>query len=123
MGKILQAPSPPRPAPSAAPSRPREIEWELVDGFGKLIALTRMRMQLPLAVLAERLAEKESYLERIEHEKVHPPILLVRKIEKELGIQLLEESSSEGSAPTDGPGRGGGTTLGDILQIERRKKE
>jgi ribosome-binding protein aMBF1 (putative translation factor) len=105
---------------SAAP------EYELVDGFGAIMRSARMRMHLPLAVLAEKIAEKESFLERIEHQTTHPSEAIARKIEKELGIQLLEAAGDVG-ATVAGAGASssssGGVTLGDILQIEQRKKK
>jgi putative transcription factor len=85
----------------------------------------RNKMKLPLSVLAEKLAEKESFLDRIENQKTHPSQELARKIEKELGIIILEESSS---APMQDDkfkpsGSKKGLTLGDILEIEQKKKK
>ncbi len=130
MGKILQTPTTARApvAPgglhgsghslaSAAP------EWELVDGFGSIMKNARLRMHLPLAVLAERLAEKESFLDRVEHEATHPSESVARKIEKELGIALLEQTAETGGSAAASNSPGAGTTLGDILEIERRKKK
>lgn len=127
MGKIVSAP----PAPRAAP-RPGEgfaprpahgrVELELVEGFGDTIRNARLKMHLPLAVLAERIAEKESFLERIEHNKARPDIPLARRLEKELGVALLEESGEVTSGAAFETAKSRGTTLGDILEIELAKK-
>ncbi len=98
-------------------------EWELVDNFGGIIRAARLRMKLPLAVLAERLAEKESFLERVEGEKTHPSVELARHLEKELSVKLLEQSSSTLSAVLDSKRAGGERTLGDIVEIQKKKKK
>lgn len=124
MGKILAAPQAPRAAPPPGSNAfSREPEFELVEGYGRLIAQARMKMRLPLQVLAERLAEKESFLERVEHEKARPPVSLARRLEKELGVSLLEEASTGGASPTESKGPNKGVTLGDILEIQRKKKK
>ncbi|MDE1798468.1 MAG: TIGR00270 family protein [Candidatus Micrarchaeota archaeon] len=130
MGKILQTPTTARPPMAAggphgsgrslANAAP---EWELVDGFGGIMKAARLRMHLPLSVLAERIAEKESFLERIEHESTHPSETVARKIQKELGVTLLEQTSESASGGAVASSSSGGITLGDILEIERRKKK
>lgn len=132
MGKILKYPQREIPksslqASSSSPSAPRatQTELELIDGFGSKMRNARMKMKLPLSVMAEKLAEKESFLERIENEKTHPSTLLAKKIEKELGIKLLEEVSSS-ILPPEIEGKlsaSKGNTLGDILEIERKSKK
>jgi len=133
MGKILM-----RQGPSSSPAQAGEMmpahsamrsaapEWELVEGFGDTIRIARMRMKLPLSVLAERLAEKESFLERVEGEKTHPSVEMARKIEKELNIHILEQGEGEsgGGSLLDSLKKGsGGRTLGDIVEIEQKKKK
>jgi len=117
-GKLLRAPAPPRDteAPRAA-----RLEMEVVDGYGALIFGARKRMGLPLEVLAERINEKHSFLERIEHEKTLPDEKVARKLERELGIKLLQEVSS-GTAVDVKDRQGKGMTLGDILEIQQKKK-
>ena len=117
-GKLLRAPQPVRD-PSAPPARGK-VEMEVVDGFGSIIAQARKKMGLPLEVLAERINEKHSFLERVEHEKTLPDEKLAHKLERELGIKLLQEVSS-GTAVNVKDGQGNGMTLGDILEIQERK--
>jgi len=127
LGKIVSMPSVPPSArsPSEVPYAFRE-ELELVEDYGERIRKAREKMGIPLPVLAERIAEKESSLEHVEAEKTHPSEALCRKLEKELGIALLETVTSS-SAPA---GRGGGSggkggpiTLGDIIEIEKKEKK
>lgn len=130
MGKILKFPQREIPksslqGQSSQMKQTSRAELELVDGFGGKMKNARMKMKLPLSVLAEKLAEKESFLERIEGEKTHPSISLAKKIEKELGIKLVEEVPIS-SLPADVEGKlsaSKGTTLGDILEITKKKKK
>lgn len=112
--------------PAHSAMRSAAPEWELVEGFGDTIRIARMRMKLPLSVLAERLAEKESFLERVEGEKTHPSVEMARKIEKELNIKILEQgegSSGAGNLLASLKKGSGGRTLGDIVEIEQKKKK
>jgi len=122
-GKILKWPSGPQAKGGAAgapqPTRARE-ELEVVDGYGTLIQAGRKMLGLPIEVLAERICEKLSFLERIEHQKTLPDEKIARKLEKELGITLLVAV-----AENDNPGdtkKGAPVTLGDIIEIERKEK-
>jgi len=120
-GKLLRAPAPPQSA-GPSPAYRGKAEMEVVDGYGQAIADARKRMGLPLEVLAERINEKHSFLERVERERTLPDEKLARKLEKELGIKLLQEVSS-GVAVNVKDGQGKGMTLGDILEIQQRKKK
>lgn len=135
MGKIISAPREPSSigsrggagggsvsSPSSSFSR-QSAEWELVENFGDIIRAARLRMKLPLAVLAERLAEKESFLERVEAEKTHPSVELARHLEKELNVKLLEQSEGTLSAALESKGNSGERTLGDVVEIQKKKKK
>lgn len=119
-GKLLKAPSAPAAKGSENSPRAKE-ELEVVDGYGSVIANARKKMGLSLEVLAEKLNEKHSFLERVEHEKTLPDERLAHKLEKELGIKLLASAVTGASAATGG-GKGG-MTLGDILEIQQKKKQ
>jgi len=120
-GKLLRAPQPARD-PAIQSARAGKAEMEVVDGYGSIIADARKKMGLPLEVLAERINEKHSFLERVEHEKTLPDAKLAHKLEKELGIKLLQEVSS-GTAVDVKDRQGKGMTLGDILEIQMKKKK
>lgn len=120
-GKLVRGPPPRqfRAGGEAAAVRQKE-ELEVVEGYGKLIAEARKKMGLPMDVLAERINEKLSFLERVEHERTLPDEKLCRKLEKELRIKLLSGVVETAGVATSG-GKGG-MTLGDILEIEKKKK-
>ncbi|MDE1825038.1 MAG: TIGR00270 family protein [Candidatus Micrarchaeota archaeon] len=96
-------------------------EEEVVEHYGEQIRKAREKLGLPVRVLAERIAEKESTLERIEKEKGLPTDKLRKKIEKELGIKLT--SKLQGENITGGLERNRPITLGDAAftkeQIEK----
>lgn len=119
-GKILHEPAPAAQRGDAAHPRERE-ELEVVEGYGKLISDARRRLGLPMEVLAEKISEKMSFLERVEHEKTLPDEKLAHKLEKELGIKLLQPTVATTGATGGAPK--GGMTLGDILEIERKEKK
>ncbi len=96
---------------------------DIVDDWGPLIKHARDRAKLPLAVVAERISEMESYLDAIENGRLMPSIAVAHKLEKELGIKLIEKSSpSIAPSPAAQP-RGVSTpTLADMLSPEKKKK-
>ncbi len=96
-------------------------EMDLVDGYGSKIKSAREKLGLPLAVLGERIAEKESFLDRIEKEHARPSPQLARKIEKELGIEILEKVSSMPFQSGGKPGKE--ITLGDVIEVVKKKKK
>ncbi|MFP3215503.1 MAG: multiprotein-bridging factor 1 family protein [Candidatus Micrarchaeota archaeon] len=73
----------------------KEKESEIIEHYGEAIRKAREKLGLPLNVLAERINEKESTLLRIEEEKTLPTDKIVKKLEKELGVKLLEEKKEE----------------------------
>ena len=123
-GKIISVPQP--PAKKQLASTPSfgagaRTELEVVDDYGRTIRAAREKMGLPLSVLAERISEKESYLDRIEKESAKPAETVAKKLEHELGIRLLEQVTVQHYDYSDKSGKG--TTLGDILEVEKRKKK
>ena len=123
-GKLIRGPPPkqykPKPGEEGTLSGGKQ-ELEVVEGYGSLIASARKRMGLPLEVLGERINEKWSYLERVEHEKTLPDPKVCHKLEKELGIKLLVPVAI--GAAVASKSSSGGMTLGDILDIEMKKKK
>ncbi|MDO8339402.1 MAG: multiprotein bridging factor aMBF1 [Candidatus Burarchaeum sp.] len=124
-GKILEAPRPAAPAQrqgmGGAVVRGR-AELDIVADFGPKIKAARERMHIERNVLAEMINEKESTLERLEHEKMLPSESIALKLQKALGITLLEQDAGDihSGAPRD---KGKGLTLGDIVFVKKKKGE
>jgi len=72
-----------------------EKESEIIEHYGEAIRKAREKLGLPLNVLAERINEKASTLLRIEEEKTLPTDKVIKKLEKELGIKLLQQKEAE----------------------------
>ncbi len=62
----------------------------LVEGFGQAIKRARDQRQWHQRELAQKLNEKESIISKIETGKFEPDAKLARKLEKLLGIKLIE---------------------------------
>jgi putative transcription factor len=103
----------------AARAQPRDIfqqmELDLVEDFGKRIREARQRKGLTQEELAQKLAERQSVLSKVEAGTQRPSDDLARRIERELGVKLFEPVSAEpGSAPR--AAGSGGFTLGDLIK-------
>lgn len=130
LGKIIRAPRSRYNAPSHGEDyTPRrssmQSRFEIVENYGSKLRDARNKLTLPLQVLAERINEKESFLDRIEKQKTRPNETVAKKLEKELGIKILEEAEQSSTAifETSKKRSSGGITLGDILEIEKKKKK
>jgi putative transcription factor len=100
-----------------------EATEEIIEEFGKILRSARERIGLPLSVVAERIREKESYLHAIEGGRLVPTLEVARKLEKELGVKLIERTSAT-VAPT-GPGASKAytpPTLADMVDVKKKKK-
>lgn len=114
----------------ATPTQPNIMEREdLVDGYSQLIRQKREKLGLPLAVLAERISEKESFIDHIEKGKVRPTLDVAKKIGRELGIKLVEQVKEEVSPSIQGKGSAQfrEPTLADAFEMakadmDRKKK-
>lgn len=96
---------------------------EIVEGYGRIIVAAREKKGLPIAVVAERLSERESYLHAIEHERLAPTLEVARKLEKELGIKLIEKVAGSMAASVASPASKGfqPPTLGDMVEPKKKK--
>ena len=97
----------------------REEDQPVIENYGAAIRNARERMKLPLKVLAEMIAEKETLLLRVEQQRTIPSMALTKKLEKALGIKLIDMTSDTGG-DSRGSGGGDGISLGDFI---KRKKD
>jgi len=110
-------------APEMAKRAVMEETEEIGEGFGKKIKAARDKMGLKLAIVAEKINERESYLDAIENERMVPTFSVAKKIERELGVKLIEKNTREVTTESS-PARGrfSEPTLGDVLVTEKKKK-
>ncbi len=98
-----------------------EDELEIVPDFAEKIKNARTTKNLNQDKFAQKLNEKPSLIRRIESGKVKPTMKLAKKIEKFYGISLIKESDQEVVDTKKYMKRVGGTSLGDIAFIKKKK--
>ena len=75
----------------------KQKEFDVVDDYAALITQAREKMGLTRQQLARQLFMMENVLERIEHGHLRPDLKTAEKLEKALGIRLVEEGGSGNS--------------------------
>jgi len=93
----------------------REIIQVIKEDFGILIREKRERMGLKQKEFAKYLTEKESLVHKIESGSYIPSLELARKLERQLGLQLVETKEIESKKLKAESGK---FTIGDILKIK-----
>ncbi len=74
-------------------------EYDIAEDYGQIIRKKREQLGFSMQVLAERINEKESMLKRIEEERLLPSPELVKKLENELGINLMAKVQKPSNVP------------------------
>lgn len=106
-------------------AKPRDIynsmQEELAADYSERIRDARTKRGMSVEQLAGKLMERQTVLAKVESGSYHPDDALVRKLERELGIKLMEKPE----VPTNlgpAPKAQGAFTLGDIIKRELEKK-
>ncbi len=120
-GKVVEVPKPVQRQAPAQPTGRQKSEVEVVPEFGVKVKNARERMHIERKVLAEMINEKESTIERIEHEKMLPPENVALKLQKALGIVLLEQVGTGGGSYAKGEKKG--LTLGDVVFVKKKDRK
>jgi len=102
---------------------PMERE-EITEDCAKILKEKLEKAGIPLEVLAERINEAESYLHSIEKGKLHPTLAVARKLEKELGIKLVQ-TVMEDVVPMSEKRAGAfkEPTLADVFDFQKKQKK
>lgn len=96
-----------------------QLGGDLVEDYADQIRNARLKLGLSQKDLALAMMEKELLIKKIEKGELIPEEDVRKKIEKELGIKLIEDSSLESldihqSKMT--------TTMGDVIKIKKVKR-
>lgn len=92
-------------------------EYLVRPGYGERVRMARERLKFTREALAKKLFINEGELSKIEGEGLVPGELVARKLERALGITLLERAG-EAVRPRAAPrSAGGGVTLGEVAEI------
>jgi putative transcription factor len=96
--------------------------YELIDDYAQKIKQAREKMGLDRKQLGLKIAEKETFLARIESGAAKPDEALARRLEKFLEIKLLEREEKEEIKLQHRADLG--ITIGDIIdEIKTKKKD
>lgn len=114
-----------RSASSTRPRRRSDIEvaesTELVENYGELTRKTRQRKGMTVEDFAKKLSEKESVIKNFEKEQLNPTMTLIRKVQRELGITLIEEAEVGTGTVLTRPM--GPRTLGDMIKLKTKEED
>ncbi|MDH5400952.1 MAG: multiprotein bridging factor aMBF1 [Candidatus Heimdallarchaeota archaeon] len=102
-----------------AVSKPRHNKDEktLIPDYGQEIRLARSKRKLTQEKLSSLTGISVALLKSIEAEKIRPTDNVIVKLEKELGIVLMESLDVEMEYQSKNDGKG--LTVGDIVSIKR----
>jgi putative transcription factor len=89
----------------------------IVEDYGTIIKEAREKKGMKLEDLARKIGIKESTLHKIERNELEPEEKYVKRLERELNINLYEEGEQEYGASSSEQE----FTLGDFVKVKKRK--
>ncbi len=96
--------------------------WDLVDDYGTRVKTAREKKGWTHEQLGNKVSARVPQLKQIESNHLRPSDDMAKRMEKELGITLLEKVEA-GPAKVQGTQKAGsGLTIGDILKDAMNKK-
>ncbi len=120
--RLLQRPAPVMKRNKSAAARsfarapaPAAPEKRIVGDYAERVRKAREKRNWTQKQLAEKLAEKESLLAKVEQDKTVPSFRVAEKLEQTLHITLITEVELPGVAAT---GKAVALTIGDILKVK-----
>ncbi len=99
------------------PSQPELIEY-IVPDYSRRVRAAREKLGMMQEAFAKKISEKESLLNKIERGSMEPSIPLAKKLEKILGIKLIDVYES-GEEKPKARGASEGLTIGDIIKVRK----
>ena len=100
-----------------------EITQEIVEGYDSKIRQAREKLGLSHEELGKKINEKASVLSKLETGKMTPNNVLVTKLEHALKIKLLVPISEEKISHEMPKLPSRETTLGDLVQLNKKGRE
>jgi|UniRef100_A0A7J3Y070 putative transcription factor len=93
-------------------------EFEIVEDYAKRIREARERLGWTQSVLAAKIRESENTIKRIESGRLKPSLELARRLEKILGIKLIERTVEE--TPHQASDEEDYFTVGDLIRVSKK---
>lgn len=119
-GKVLSRVVEFKPRPVEKKIEKPEIEEIVVKDYWQKLRNAREKIEMSQEDFAKKINLKLSVLRSMESNKLIPDLQTAKRLEREIGAKLVEEQKVE---PGEFTGeKGGAVTLGDIIEIKRRKK-
>ena len=106
----------PKPKPSV-PKQELELSLRPMKGYGRLIHKAREGKGMSVEDFSRVVGMRESLIRKIEAEKITPSISDLRRIERALGVRLVEAYSDDIDTPT--PKSDSTLTLGEVAKMRR----
>ncbi|PNX46320.1 MAG: TIGR00270 family protein [Thermoplasmata archaeon M11B2D] len=97
----------------------RGMEKELVTNWNHLVEQARKKKGLTREELGFRIGERTVTIAKLENGDLRPSDQTIAKLEKELGIQLMEEIKSVSTGTGSQTHPQGGFTLGDFIKTDK----
>ncbi|MCB9358556.1 TIGR00270 family protein [Candidatus Woesearchaeota archaeon] len=97
-----------------------EIEEMVVEDYAARIKKARESNNIKQEDFAKQINEKESLIHKIETGHIEPNIKLARKIEKYLGIKIVEEIEFREHKTYSKPKGDDSLTIGDMIKIKKK---
>lgn len=95
-------------------SKPQQ---SIVEDYAELVKKAREKNKMTQAELAKAIAEKETILHKIESGRMAPSVTIAKKLERFLGIKLIEISPVGVYAER----KNVALTVGDVIRVRQRK--
>lgn len=90
----------------------------LVEGYAGIIKKKRESIGMTQKDFAARINEKESMIHKIETSSLEPDLNLAKKLERELGIKIIEEYEEKHEVLKGKKAEG--FTLGDFIKVKEK---
>ena len=99
-----------------------QMEAELVPEYAQMVRDARVRRGLTPEQLSEKLKESRTTIAQLERNELRPSDTLVKKLERELGLKLMEKPDYVPTTPKK-TGGASGFTLGDMIRDAQKKQK
>ncbi len=97
----------------------REPTFRLKASYAAVLRQAREKQGLSQEDFARFLQEKESIVAKWEQGRMQPSVEVARRLEKTLGVALVEEEAEQSFVQEKMP-KGDGFTLGDFMKVRKK---